>query len=83
MEDGDKERAATQMAPSEDVELLMATAGSGRDPWCDMDQEKMPPGRDKKPQWLKCMTLGEIEALNVTHRLGLLVKPESIMVSSW
>lgn len=43
----------------------------------------MPPGRDEKPQWLKCVTLGELEALNVTHRLGLLVKPESIMVYSW
>lgn len=27
-----QERAATQMAPSEGLELLMAAAGSGRDP---------------------------------------------------
>lgn len=33
LEGGDKERPATQMALSKGLELLMAAAGSGRDPF--------------------------------------------------
>jgi hypothetical protein len=33
VEGGEKERPATQMVLSEGSELLMANAGSGRDPW--------------------------------------------------